>query len=76
MTTLDAYLSREGAKSLTEIADEIGISKGRLSQLRDSQDWPPTLALKVEAATDGELDAGVLCPVIAQARTTPQGRAA
>jgi len=68
MTTLDAYLARKDAKSLTEIAKQVGISKARLSQLRNSREWPPQLALEVEKATGGQLSASKLCPVIAQAR--------
>lgn len=66
--TLDTYLRRDGAKTLTAIADEIGVSKGRLSQLRNATEWPPELALKVEAATQGALSASKLSAVIAQAR--------
>lgn len=68
--TLDAYLSREGSKSLTALSEEIGVSKGRLSQLRDGTNWPPELALKAEEATGGALDASELCPVIARARAS------
>ena len=68
--TLATYLTRPGAKSLTALATEIGISKGRLSQLRTSQDWPPELALKVEQMTGGGVNASDICPVIAQARQT------
>ena len=66
--TLDGYLATPGAKSLTALALEVGCSKGRLSQLRDAVDWPPTLALDIERATDGALDAGMLSPVVARAR--------
>ncbi len=66
--TLDAYLSTDGAKSLTAISIEVGISKGRLSQLRNATDWPPELALKVERATEGLVCASDISPVIAQAR--------
>lgn len=74
---LDAYLSQPDAKTLTALSIEIGISKGRLSQLRTATNWPPELALKVETATDGQVSASVLSPVIAQARapeapTSPQ----
>lgn len=68
MMTLDTYLASSGAKSLTALSAAVGISKGRLSQLRNSTDWPPEVAMKVEKATDGALDAGVLSPVVAQAR--------
>lgn len=71
--TLDTYLSTEGAKSLTALSAEIGISKGRLSQLRNATEWPPELALKVEEATQGKLDASALSKVVAMAR---QGMAA
>lgn len=71
--TLDAYLSADGAKSLTALSAEIGISKGRLSQLRHATEWPPELAMKVETATDGALSASILSSVVAQAR---QGMAA
>lgn len=68
--TLDTYLASAGAKSLTALATEIAISKGRLSQLRHSTDWPPDLALRVETATDGALNASGLSAVIASARET------
>lgn len=71
--TLDAYLKQAGAVSLTELSGAIGISKGRLSQLRNATEWPPELALKVEEATQGALDAANLSPVVAKAR---QGLAA
>lgn len=66
--TLDTYLGREGSKSLTALALEVGISKGRLSQLRHVTDWPPEIALKVEKATEGALSASDLSPVVAKAR--------
>jgi|TARA_R100000479_G_scaffold176487_1_gene131301 DNA-binding transcriptional regulator YdaS (Cro superfamily) len=66
--TLDTHLAREGAPSLTALAAKVGVSKGRLSQLRHSNEWPPELAMAVEKATGGELDAGELSPIVAQAR--------
>jgi DNA-binding transcriptional regulator YdaS (Cro superfamily) len=66
--TLDTYLALEGAKSLTALSLEIGVSKGRLSQLRHLTEWPPELALKVEKATEGQLDASRLSAVVADAR--------
>lgn len=68
--TLSNYLAREGAISLTELSGRIGISKGRLSQLRDSTDWPADLALRAEEATGGKLNAAALSPIVAQARRT------
>lgn len=71
--TLDTYLKRDDAKSLTALSVEIGVSKGRLSQLRDALDWPPDLALRIEDATAGALNASLLSPTVAKAR---QGQAA
>ncbi len=66
--TLATYLKSAGAKSLTALSLEVGLSKGRLSQLRNSTEWPADLALKVEAATGGALNASDLCHVVARAR--------
>lgn len=66
--TLDEYLSQPDAMTLTALSVEVGISKGRLSQLRAVTDWPPELALRVERATEGKVCASALSPVIAQAR--------
>lgn len=66
---LEAYLSRPNAISLTKLAAEIGISKGRLSQLnKPGAEWPPELALRAEEVTGGELSASALCSLIARAR--------
>lgn len=67
---LDVYLKRPEAMSLSRLADLIGVSKGRLSQLRNSTDWPPELALAVEEKTDGDVSASVLSPTVAKARQT------
>lgn len=66
--TLSQYLETDGAPSLTDLSAILGISKGRLSQLRDATDWPPDLALKAETATAGVLNASELSPIIARAR--------
>lgn len=66
--TLDTYLRRPDAQTLTALSAAIGVSKGRLSQLRNVTEWPPELAMKAEAATSGALDASTLSPIIAQAR--------
>lgn len=65
---LSQYLDRDGSPSLTDLSKALGVSKGRLSQLRDSNDWPPDLALKVEEETNGTLDASQLSTIIARAR--------
>ncbi len=70
MTTLDEYLSAAGAQTLTKLSTALGVSKGRLSQLRNARDWPPDLALKVEMETGGALSASDLSPLIAKARAT------
>ncbi|WP_010545239.1 hypothetical protein [Sphingomonas elodea] len=66
--TLDDYLATEGAPTLTELSARIGVSKGRLSQLRKSSEWPAQLALDAERATDGALVAAQLCPLIGRIR--------
>jgi len=68
MMTLAAYLESPNALALTALAEAVGISKGRLSQLRDSREWPPSLALAVERETGGALNASLICPVVAAAR--------
>lgn len=66
---LASYFDSPDAMNATQLAAKIGISKGRMSQLRDKP-WPPELALAAEKATDGKLDAAALSPVIAEARAT------
>lgn len=66
--TLDHYFKQPGAKTLTAMALEIGVSKGRLSQLRRSTNWPPKLALDVERVTAGAVGASELSHVVALSR--------
>jgi hypothetical protein len=66
--TLSEYLDREDAPSLTDLSAKLGISKGRLSQLRSESDWPADLALKVEKETGGLLNASALSSIVARAR--------
>jgi DNA-binding transcriptional regulator YdaS (Cro superfamily) len=68
--TLETYLSRKDAMTLTALAAVLGVSKGRLSQLRKSTDWPAELALAAESKTGGALNASSLSPTIAKARQT------
>ena len=68
--TLDGYLERPGAMTLTKLAADIGVSKSRLSQLRNSTDWPAELALVAESKTGGALNASILSPTVAKARQT------
>lgn len=68
--TLEAYLKRPDAMNLTQLASAIGISKGRMTQLRQNGDWTPELALKVEAETGGAINASLLNATIARARQT------
>lgn len=65
--TLDAYLKQDGIKA-GDLARAIGVSKGRLSQIRGGEKCPPELALKIEAATGGAVSASALSHVIALAR--------
>lgn len=74
--TLDAYFTRDDALTLTALSERLGISKGRLSQLRNSTEWPPELALEAEKQTGGAVSASDLSPTIARARTSaPQAAA-
>ena len=66
--TLEAYLKRKDAKNLTALSKALGISKGRMSQLRHAKEWPPELALGLEEATEGRLDASRFSAVIRKAR--------
>ncbi len=56
--------------TLADLGAAIGVSKGRLSQLRGKTDWPPELAMKAEKATGGILDASKLSSVVREARRT------
>ena len=67
--TLDGYLALPDALSLTALASRIGISKSRLSQLRNSREWPAELAMEVERETGGALNASDLSPVVKMARS-------
>jgi hypothetical protein len=66
---LATYLSRPDAMNRSQLAAAIGVSKGRITQLKDKP-WPPELALAAERVTQGALDAAMLSPVVAQARAT------
>ena len=66
--TLDTYLKQANAKTLTILAEHCGVSEGRLSQVRGGEPCPPSLALKIEAATGGQVSASALSHIIAQAR--------
>lgn len=74
MQTVDEYLASEGALSLSKLAEALSISKGRLSQLRHSNDWPPDLALKCEEALGGAVSASALSPTVKRARDTAESR--
>jgi DNA-binding transcriptional regulator YdaS (Cro superfamily) len=71
--TLDQYLKLPGAMTLTDLANAADISKARLSQLRKKKgkriaDVPPRLALDLERATAGQIDAAAISSVIRDAR--------
>lgn len=68
MDTLHDYLISPGAKRLSQLAAEVGVSPSRLSQLRHAVDWPPEIALKIEAATGGGVNASHVSPLVAKAR--------
>ncbi len=65
--TLAAYLNQPGNKA-GDLARAIGVSDGRLSQIKGGEPCPPELALKIEAATKGVVSASALSHVIALAR--------
>lgn len=68
--TLETYLSRPDAMNASQLAERLGISKGRMSQIRKDGQWPVELALAAERVTGGALNASVLNPLIAEARRT------
>lgn len=68
MKTLDDYLRRKGSKRVTDLAAELSVTPGRVSQLRNATEWPADLALKIEEATGGYLNASHLSETIAKAR--------
>ena len=67
--TLATSLEQPGAMNRSQLATAIGVSKGRITQLKDKP-WPPELALEAERVTAGALDAAALSPVVAMARAT------
>lgn len=64
---LATYLNQPGNKA-SDLARAIGVSDGRLSQIKTGEPCPPELALKIEAATKGAVSASALSHVIALAR--------
>lgn len=64
---LSEYLEGKGAAS--DLSAKLGISRARISQLKDKAgEWPPELALAAEEKTGGVLDAAELSSIIARAR--------
>ncbi len=64
---LATYLDQPENKAI-DLARAIGVSNGRLSQIKGGEPCPPELALKIEAATKGVVSASALSHVIALAR--------
>lgn len=64
------YLKAEQAPTLSSLAASLGVSVGRLSQLRRSTKWPARLALKLEQATGGAINAAVISEIVAECRHT------
>jgi len=54
--TLTTYLERPDAMKPSQLAAALGVSRSRITQLKDKP-WPPELALAAEKATGGVLDA-------------------
>lgn len=74
--TLDDYLKRDDTPNLTELAEMVGVSKSRISQLRGEPDLAPEMALRLERATNGMLDASALSKIVADARAGERGKVA
>jgi DNA-binding transcriptional regulator YdaS (Cro superfamily) len=66
----ETYLKSSEALKPKELCARLGVSKGRLSQLRNGAEWPAHLALAAEEATDGQLDASLLSSIVEKARRT------
>lgn len=66
--TIREYLSRPGSLSRADLSKELGISRGRLTQISDRDDLPPHLALKLEKVTRGAVCAADVSTLIAEAR--------
>jgi len=71
MKNIDDFLRLKHSMSVKALAEACNVSPGRISQLRHADSVPPELALDLEVATGGFLDAGDLSPVIKRARTFP-----
>ncbi len=65
--TLAAYLDQPENRA-GDLARAIGVSGGRLSQIKTGGTCPPDVALRIEAATKGAVSASALSHVIALAR--------
>ncbi len=63
---------RSAGLTLGALAQKVGVTTGRLSQINGGQTCPADLALKIEAATDGAISAAVLSPIIGAARRPEQ----
>ena len=70
MSIIKSYFDRPGSLKRAEVCEAMNITQGRLSQLRDSVDWPPELALKMESVTRGAINASDISPLVAKARAT------
>ena len=71
--TIRTYLARPDALSRTDLAEALGITQGRLSQLNDVTDLPPLIALKLEQVSEGVVNAADVSSIIKQARETAHG---
>jgi DNA-binding transcriptional regulator YdaS (Cro superfamily) len=65
--TLTSYLSAETGR-LSRLAEACGVSAGRISQIRHGNGCSASLALKIEAITEGVVDAASLSKDVALTR--------
>lgn len=72
MKNLETYIA--AGNTLSALADGLGVTKARMSQLRKAADWPPDIALRAEQVTKYKLDAGELSSIVKQARLTAPAR--
>lgn len=67
---LKQYLESEGALTALALSRIVGVTPGRITHVKVGMGCSPDLALKIEEATGGLVDAGKIAPVVKKARET------